>query len=364
MNLNLLSLITVMGATQGLLLSFILFQRYKAGKRSNIYLTVLIALLSLEMMNGFLEYTGMIYRTPHLLAITDPFNLLYGPLFLFYIFQLTRPRFQLKARDAIHLLPCLIYLLRIYPIYFLSTDEKLKHLQFFYEDTELTNPWGTNFIIMLVMGGYLFYGFFCFLKFYRNYFIGFSSKEKKQWKLTLLVITGITAIYGIYAFRVIFAFGGISMIENLALAFLFYALAYLVLREGENLFHIQIRVEPSEKTISTDQQLLEKLEQLMQEQKPYLDPKLSLSLLALPLGVSPQVLSRVINQHHKQNFFNYINRWRVKEAKSLLLDIEQKQYTLEKIGMDAGFQSKSSFYTAFKKFTSLTPNAFRTEQGD
>ncbi|MBX2872722.1 MAG: hypothetical protein KTR30_11495, partial [Saprospiraceae bacterium] len=105
MNFNLLAIITLMGATQGLLLSFVLFQRYKSGKRSNIYLTILIALLSLEMLNGVLEYTGMIYKIPHLLACTDFFNLLYGPLFLLYIFQLTRPNFQLKARDALHLLP-------------------------------------------------------------------------------------------------------------------------------------------------------------------------------------------------------------------------------------------------------------------
>lgn len=95
------------------------------------------------------------------------------------------------------------------------------------------------------------------------------------------------------------------------------------------------------------------------EHKKYLDPYLSLEIVAEELKVGVSRLSFVINQYGKSNFPDYINGLRVLEAKELLKNPDFYSYTVVAIGLECGFNSKSTFYTAFKKFTSITPIQYR-----
>ncbi|MBK7213162.1 MAG: helix-turn-helix transcriptional regulator [Bacteroidales bacterium] len=68
---------------------------------------------------------------------------------------------------------------------------------------------------------------------------------------------------------------------------------------------------------------------------------------------------QAINEVHQKNFFNYINEWRINKAKVMLQGKEHRNLSIEGIAKVVGFQSKSSFYTAFKKATGITPTEFR-----
>ena len=70
--------------------------------------------------------------------------------------------------------------------------------------------------------------------------------------------------------------------------------------------------------------------------------------------------SKLINTFSDYNFSDYINSLRIEQAKKLLSDDSFDQYTIVAIGLESGFNSKSTFYTAFKKFTSQTPSEFRS----
>jgi AraC-like DNA-binding protein len=98
---------------------------------------------------------------------------------------------------------------------------------------------------------------------------------------------------------------------------------------------------------------------LLQEHR-FLDPLLSLNTLAGEVSVSPGHLSRLINTHGNRSFTDFINAMRVEQAKEILLDPEFGNYTIAAIGLECGFNSKSTFYSAFKKFTSQSPSAFRS----
>jgi len=98
---------------------------------------------------------------------------------------------------------------------------------------------------------------------------------------------------------------------------------------------------------------------LLQEHR-FLDPLLSLNTLAGEVSVSPGHLSRLINTHGNRSFTDFINALRVEQAKEILLDPEFGNYTIAAIGLECGFNSKSTFYSAFKKFTSQSPSAFRS----
>lgn len=114
-------------------------------------------------------------------------------------------------------------------------------------------------------------------------------------------------------------------------------------------------------SLSTPQSstFLDKLNDIMENEKPYLDPNLSLRSLADMVGCTKENLSQVINEHLNVNFKNYINKYRVEIVKEKLADPKENQYVLMKIAFDAGFNSKSVFNAAFKKFTGQSPSQYR-----
>ncbi len=95
------------------------------------------------------------------------------------------------------------------------------------------------------------------------------------------------------------------------------------------------------------------------QSKLYLDPSLSLDSLAEQAQLSSGYLSSMINNFSKNNFSDYINEYRVEHVKKLINDPDFKNYTVVSIGLESGFNSKSTFYKAFKKFTNMTPVEFR-----
>jgi AraC-like DNA-binding protein len=105
-------------------------------------------------------------------------------------------------------------------------------------------------------------------------------------------------------------------------------------------------------------QLASKLETAMREEALYLDPNLSLDRLASHVRGAPDHVSQTLNAHMQTTFFDYVARWRVEAAKQLLA--EGAASVLE-IAIDVGFNSRSTFYKAFKRETGLTPSAYRAQ---
>ena len=105
-------------------------------------------------------------------------------------------------------------------------------------------------------------------------------------------------------------------------------------------------------------ELHQQLLQLMQTEKPYLEPKLSLAQLAEILGVLPNHLSQIINQYEAKNFYDFVNSYRVEEFIALAKKDTDKNFNLLGLAFEAGFNSKSSFNQVFKKFKGKTPSEF------
>lgn len=112
-------------------------------------------------------------------------------------------------------------------------------------------------------------------------------------------------------------------------------------------------------TNSKHQKDFERIGAYIIENQRFLDPNLGLEELAGELDMSATHLSKIINTYSDYNFSDYINSLRIQQAKKLLNDNNFCRYTIVSIGLECGFNSKSTFYTAFKKFTSQTPSEFR-----
>ena len=111
-----------------------------------------------------------------------------------------------------------------------------------------------------------------------------------------------------------------------------------------------------------DPKLVSKIEAYMLERKPFLANILTLEQLAKQLEMAPRALSNTINRHFKQNFFEFVNYYRVEEAKVLLADPEYKSKTMIEVMAECGFNSKATFNTFFKKLVGSTPSQYRAEQ--
>ena len=136
---------------------------------------------------------------------------------------------------------------------------------------------------------------------------------------------------------------------------------------------ILIRKSIQQETSRLDRKVVESRDRLQQkhleefqkirtgiiENGNYLDPDLTLEKLAQQEKVSSGHLSRIINLYGNKSFNDFINELRVEQAKVFLSDPDYDPYTIVSIGLECGFNSKSTFYSAFKKFTSLTPSQYR-----
>ena len=140
---------------------------------------------------------------------------------------------------------------------------------------------------------------------------------------------------------------------------LFKSTSALHKREQE-LAEINKQGKYNRSTLKNEQQqtLVNELLELMEEKKVFLQNDLSLDDLAKQLNTNRTYISQIINDNFHTNFSNFINDYRVKEAKEIFLHSSHKYLTIEAIAQKVGFNSKSSFNTAFKKFTGLTPSNF------
>lgn len=171
------------------------------------------------------------------------------------------------------------------------------------------------------------------------------------------------ALAGIWLIWIAYYTAGYTSYIVGALSFTFVlassVLVYLRLRSG------QAPIAPyQERRISASEAApqLQALAELMTRERLYLDPGLTLPRLARRLGIPQTRLSQLLNDNQQISFKQYLAQLRVIEAKRLLQQLPPKP--LEAVAEEAGFQSMSTFYSAFKKQEGLTPTAFRASRND
>ena len=111
----------------------------------------------------------------------------------------------------------------------------------------------------------------------------------------------------------------------------------------------KVKYAKSNLTINEVDEYYKKLKSIIEEDKLYLDTELTLTKLSELVGISTKQLSQIINQTEKVNFSQYISNYRIIEAKRLLKNPNYRNYKISVIAYESGFNSISSFNSAFKK---------------
>jgi AraC-like DNA-binding protein len=188
----------------------------------------------------------------------------------------------------------------------------------------------------------------------------------------ILIIFIVSIVYVIY--NLSYNANSLNVFINLVFLSVIYFVAYNSLKQKEiypveekqrkeliSIDEISETEEIKRKLISDEDlsRIKAQLEELMTNQKPYLDSELNLIKLSEQLSVSTHHLSYVINTGFQKNFFQYINEYRIDYAKKLLKDNSNNKLSILGIAYESGFNSKTSFNTTFKKFTDQTPSEFK-----
>ena len=162
-------------------------------------------------------------------------------------------------------------------------------------------------------------------------------------------------------------FGTMGLAGNYTVFLLVSTLIFFSLRRSSIFEGVESREtideeSNSEAKLEVDPSLVKRVTEHMEANKPYLAKILTLELLARQLDMPSRTLSTTINRQFKQNFFEFVNHYRVEEAKTQLADINQKDKTMIDIMADCGFNSKATFNTFFKKMVGRTPSQYREAQ--
>ncbi len=141
-------------------------------------------------------------------------------------------------------------------------------------------------------------------------------------------------------------------------------LVFTSMRYFANFEAVRQKKEPEQAKKPVQEKLLnpeyaEKIDSLMRADKPYLMADITLDILAGKLAISARDLSMIINRHFDNNFYEFINNYRIEEAKKILIDPKNKDKTITDVYLEVGFNSKSVFNTFFKKIVGQTPSEYR-----
>ncbi len=187
-------------------------------------------------------------------------------------------------------------------------------------------------------------------------------QNKKKKFLTAVTISFLTLIFAVI-FIILYIQKQKSYLalveQNIKLAKSDIEKEKLILKTTENKEKDIPKYSDTNLNETQKKKLIDNIITLMEEKKYFLNEQFTINDFAKELNSNRNYLSQIINDHFKTNFNNFINEFRVKEARKMLINPDFDNYTIEGIAKSVGFHSKATFNTAFKKFTGVTPSFFK-----
>lgn len=367
----LLKYITLASGFNFLLLAFVLFVKKAPNKNANNIIGVYFLMMSLYSYVVSFRYSAIQDGNFHQLTHFPPFEgftlLLLGPcVYLFIRSVLNLPIKLLAWKNIPHLIPFIPYV--VFNVYFYTLTSQQRTEWFIRGFSE-----GNIESDLLNAVNYIQIPFYLILS-----FVLIKNKFKEtsiinvgnmlidiSWMKTFLIVNisyvFLTAplIFYLANENANVIIGSIGM--DIQFIYLFVKIAwqkdildseYSENRQKNKDGHLKIDE-------STANEYLQVLDEFMEKQKPFLNENCNLQNIADNTGIAMHQLSSLVNNKLNKNFPDYINEFRICESKKLLIGEGAEKLTIEAVGFNCGFGSKSSFNKAFKKHTNITPSEFR-----
>lgn len=376
---ELLDSVILLGGLQGIVLTAVLARRRK-DRVANRLLAALVGALSLMLLLGVLEMRWGLSSHPHLLALAMPLPFLFGPLLYLYVVALTRPAERFETRWLFHGLPfAAVVLFLLEAFYLKSGPEKLALAQ---ADLAGQRSPALRFFeaLQTVQAiGYLLASWIALRRYGRKIESYFSDVARIDLRWLMGMVLAHAAVWSFVVAGRVLQLAGVAPVSleglwqavQVGSALVVFATGYVSLWQPE-LFekaNAARTAEPAPRPLPKYQrnrvddreaaELARKLTAYMTERKPYRDGALTLQALADAIGATPHMLSQVLNLHLRKSFFFFVNSYRTEELMAALNDPAQSHRGVLELALEAGFNSKSTLNSFFKRYTGVTPTEFR-----
>ncbi len=332
-----LIIISGAGLIHGCVLSIYLLFLRKNRTLSNILLALLLIVMAIRVGKSVLFiYASDLEFTIILIGLS--MLMVLGPLLYFYCMSITRPDYSYHKKDLIHFIPFSILLI----ISVFATEQWFINHGVFWSFILLAFVYG-HFI------GYIFTSWAIIPK------EGSALTKPQSIVITWgkYFVLGVTVIWFSYVLN-IFENQIPYILGPIIYSFTIYFLTYKAFRLNAISYDGSVFREEKENI-----QLFKTIDTIITTNKLFLDANLHLDKVSVLSSITSHQISSVINEQTGKNFNNYINKYRIEEAKKKLREDEKQQFTISSIAYDVGFNSLSSFNAAFKKFENSTPSQFR-----
>ncbi len=363
------SFLYILGGIQVLFISGYLFAKKNKRTRKSLYFTLILMGVFFTLYDYFIIHNNLQKDVAPFILISYIFQLAYAPLAFLLIKNIVNPKVKSKKSELLHFLPALIHLLygffsfHIYPL-----EYKIDYLDQIYTSTDQVHA---NNIIFQVFNLLIVFQIIVYLvksyELLRKYEVPMDFRKPIQFNVLrslFNVLVGINIILIISSLNVrLFVYGlsgidiGLPLLVLISI-YLFY-ISYFVVLKPEVFEGYEMKYQSNLMNTNEKEDLMKKLELYMEEKKPHRNEKLTIKMLAEQIDITPRQLSQIVNQNYGYNFSDFINLKRVKESQKLLLSESKNKLSILGISYEVGFNSKSSFYSAFKKFTGTTPSDYQ-----
>jgi AraC-like DNA-binding protein len=329
---NIILLLAFLGLFQAVFLCFYLFTLKKGNRKSNILLALVLLGLTIRVSKSVVGYYVPLEAWQRNIGIAGVF--ISGPCLWFYGVTLFEKNKAFTNWNYLHFFPF---------VFFVSMFTVIP------SDGEFATFWNYGLVVLYL---------FAYLVLSSTYLLKKKSDVSHGvvvWYRNILI--GVTLVWLYYLVN----FLNINphyISGPIFYTFLIYAFSYLFLNRHN--FSLEKYGSSSlDRNMSRD--VFQRIKMLFNDEHVFLDSDISLNAVAEKLTISPRLVSQAINENEQQNFHEFVNQYRIENAKTLLIDSKNIDQKIATIAFDAGFGTVTSFNVAFKKKTGMTPSEYRKQ---
>lgn len=373
--INLLIIVTVISLFISLFLAFFLLTVKTKYRASNTLFAVFLIITAVDtseplfsLLSDGPSNLGMLRNTLAFLQI---------PVFYLYVLSVCYSDFKLKLKYIIHLLPFLLGNAVLLPRFY--TVDLASKISFIIHRQSMIELQFNHILFHIQIVIYLIAVFMLLKKAKKLYLENYAGANINSYHWLFQFTVVLTVLYLIVVFKNIFKFSDYSYISEwikigILVLQLFIVCWYLFkalnnpglfrnidskLKLVSDMVSEEKKSEPETASEQQNSEELLKLKKYMMEEKPFLDPSLTIQHISNGIEIPTRELSVLINHQLGQHFYDFVNTYRIENAMAILKDATKSKVTVLEILYEVGFNSKSSFNTAFKKHTGYTPTEYR-----
>ncbi|NML72166.1 AraC family transcriptional regulator [Chryseobacterium sp. RP-3-3] len=373
--IDLLIIVTVISLFISLFLAFFLLTVKTKYRTSNTLFAVFLIITAVDtseplfsLLSDGPSNLGMLRNTLAFLQI---------PVFYLYVLSVCYSDFKFKLKYIIHLLPFLLANAVLLPRFY--TVDLASKINFIIHRQSMIELQFNHVLFHIQIVIYLIAVFRVLKKAKKLYLENYAGANINSYHWLFQFTVVLTVLYLIVVFKNIFKFSDYSYISEWIkigiLVFQLFIVCWYLFKALNNpgLFRnidsklklasdmVSEEKKSDPETISKEQNSAEllKLKKYMMEEKPFLDPSLTIQHISNGIEIPTRELSVLINHQLGQHFYDFVNTYRIENAMAILKDVTKSKVTVLEILYEVGFNSKSSFNTAFKKHTGYTPTEYR-----